>query len=105
MRALAAAVIALAACCPVEARTVSAQCDIDGLWHQPATNGGAVAVTAAIKSATGAGTDFRVEQALPSFSSRTAGDTDVPEGYYAVYHSAIGCGGEGCLTSPGPWKS
>lgn len=101
MRALAPAVVALSACFPAAARAVAVQCDIDGLWHQPqAASAGSPLVTAAIKSATGAGTDFRVEQALPSFSSRAGGSTDVPEGYYATPHAAIGCAPAGCLTSP-----
>eukprot|EP01052_Picozoa_sp_SAG31_P013136 SAG31_NODE_784_length_12112_cov_10.538666_12_plen_506_part_00 len=67
------------------------QCDVDGLWH-----GGQV--TAALKTAMGASRDFRREQSLPSFA-RDLGNAAVPQGYYAVAHSAIGCSSAGCLTS------
>lgn len=45
-------------------------------------------------------TFLRTPQALPSKSSRGAlADAPVPSGYYAVYHSAVGCAGPGanCL--------
>lgn len=41
-------------------------------------------------------------QALPAFSTRSRGNQDVPAGYYAVAHAAIGCTMKvlgGCLKS------
>eukprot|EP00035_Acanthoeca_spectabilis_P012198 m.217259 g.217259 ORF g.217259 m.217259 type:complete len:964 (-) comp15556_c0_seq3:239-3130(-) len=74
------------------------QCDLDGLWSAEAAT-----EIAAIKTGSGpTGSAFRSPQALPAFSTRSRGNQDVPAGYYAVAHAAIGCTMKvlgGCLKS------